>query len=236
MYYLNNRYYDPVIGRFINADTSDVLIVSPTSFTDKNLYAYRDNNPVMRVDSTGEFWNIAAGAIIGGAISAATQIAANVISGEKWSSGVLMATVAGAASGALASTGIGLTGQIFGNAGISAASEVASQLKDGNTDISSIAINAGIMAVVGGISGAIGGPGIRSKGTAYKKSIDTLNSVKGNVSKALSNPKGYRHQINSAIKNHASMSRTAVKSTAKSFTKASGFATFWGRVKNWFSR
>ena len=30
-YYLNNRYYDPVIGRLINADTTDVLTVSLTS-------------------------------------------------------------------------------------------------------------------------------------------------------------------------------------------------------------
>ncbi len=56
MYYLNSRYYDPQIGRFISADTADVLTAAPTAFTDKNLYAYCDNNPVVRVDSTGAVW------------------------------------------------------------------------------------------------------------------------------------------------------------------------------------
>ena len=56
------------------------------------------------------------------------------------------------------------------------------------------------MAFIGGIGGAIGGKGIRAKNTAYKKSIDTLNSLKGNVSKAIRNPKNYRHKINRAIK------------------------------------
>ncbi len=56
-YYLNSRYYDPVTGRFLNADTTSVLTATPTALTDKNLYAYCDNNPVMRVDDGGEFWD-----------------------------------------------------------------------------------------------------------------------------------------------------------------------------------
>ena len=43
-------------GRFINADTTDVLTVSPTALTDKNLYAYCDNNPVVRRDEFGAIW------------------------------------------------------------------------------------------------------------------------------------------------------------------------------------
>jgi len=30
---------------------------TPMAFTDKNLYAYCDNNPVMRVDNGGQFWD-----------------------------------------------------------------------------------------------------------------------------------------------------------------------------------
>ncbi len=54
-YYLNSRYYDPEIGRFINADTTDILGIQG-DFYDKNLFAYCDNNPVVRKDTTGEFW------------------------------------------------------------------------------------------------------------------------------------------------------------------------------------
>ena len=56
-YYCGNRYYDPATGRFINADSTNTLMNTPMAYTDKNLYAYCDNNPVMRVDNGGEFWD-----------------------------------------------------------------------------------------------------------------------------------------------------------------------------------
>lgn len=55
MYYLNSRYYDQEVGRFISADTTDVLGVDADLY-DKNLYAYCDNNPAMRSDTDGECW------------------------------------------------------------------------------------------------------------------------------------------------------------------------------------
>ena len=56
-YYCGSRYYDAVTGRFINADSTNTLMNTPMAYTDKNLYAYCDNNPVMRVDNGGEFWD-----------------------------------------------------------------------------------------------------------------------------------------------------------------------------------
>ena len=58
-YYLQSRYYDPAIGRFLNIDDPVVLKESPMVLTDKNLYAYCDNNPVTRTDDDGEFWETA---------------------------------------------------------------------------------------------------------------------------------------------------------------------------------
>ena len=56
-YYLQSRYYDPEIGRFINADSyasTDMVGLLST-----NMFSYCENNPVMRVDPTGElFWDI----------------------------------------------------------------------------------------------------------------------------------------------------------------------------------
>ena len=52
LYYLQSRYYDPAIGRFLNADTVDYL--EPESITGINLYAYCENNPVMYVDIIGK--------------------------------------------------------------------------------------------------------------------------------------------------------------------------------------
>lgn len=53
LYYLQSRYYDPEIGRFISADSIEYL--NPDSINGLNLYAYCSNNPVMNIDPNGEF-------------------------------------------------------------------------------------------------------------------------------------------------------------------------------------
>ena len=58
LYYLNSRFYDPNVGRFLGPDNPEVVLASQTTITDKNLYAYCDNNPVMRVDGQGNFWDV----------------------------------------------------------------------------------------------------------------------------------------------------------------------------------
>ena len=66
LYYLQSRYYDPDTGRFVNADTQ--LNEGVLGY---NMFAYCENNPVMREDSTGEiFKQIIKGAIVGGTVSA----------------------------------------------------------------------------------------------------------------------------------------------------------------------
>ena len=70
LYYLQSRYYDPKIGRFINADSVDYLDASGTVLG-CNLFAYCENNPVNMVDENGLF-AMAATAIAGVGISAAT--------------------------------------------------------------------------------------------------------------------------------------------------------------------
>lgn len=51
MYYLQSRYYDPEIGRFLNAD---VFASTGQGILGNNMFAYCRNNPVMRCDPTGE--------------------------------------------------------------------------------------------------------------------------------------------------------------------------------------
>ena len=97
-YYLNSRYYNPEIGRFINAD--DVSYLEPGSLNGLNLYTYCENNPVMMVDPDGNFGILAlfaitvSSAIIGGGI----QLASNALAGKTGSE--LWEGVAGAALGA----------------------------------------------------------------------------------------------------------------------------------------
>lgn len=73
LYYLNSRYYDPEIGRFINAD--DIANLS-NNFNGLNLYAYCLNNPSNYTDPNGTFLialiltflaiTTIAGAVVGG--------------------------------------------------------------------------------------------------------------------------------------------------------------------------
>ena len=53
-YYLQSRYYDPEIGRFINADA---FPATGQGILGTNMYAYCGNNPVTRTDSGGFFWD-----------------------------------------------------------------------------------------------------------------------------------------------------------------------------------
>ena len=53
-YYLQSRYYDPSMGRFINADSQLNINDGPLGC---NLFAYCGNDPVNRIDQTGYFWN-----------------------------------------------------------------------------------------------------------------------------------------------------------------------------------
>ena len=54
LYLTGTRYYDPVIGRFINADA---YVSTGQGVLGNNMFAYCGNNPVNRVDLTGQFWS-----------------------------------------------------------------------------------------------------------------------------------------------------------------------------------
>ncbi len=64
LYFLQTRYYDPEVGRFISQD--GVEYADPTTVNGLNLYAYCGNNPVMGYDPTGTIDWGAVGRFIGG--------------------------------------------------------------------------------------------------------------------------------------------------------------------------
>ncbi len=53
MYYLQSRYYMPVLCRFINADIPDIAQQSKDEINGLNLFAYCNNDPVNNVDPSG---------------------------------------------------------------------------------------------------------------------------------------------------------------------------------------
>ncbi len=174
MYYLKSRYYQPEICRFISADTIEVLDCQG-DLNDKNLYAYCDNNPVMRVDTGGQIWItlgiMAAGGGIGMVIGAASSaITQYMFNGEiNWKS-VGVAAVGGFVSGAVAASPLGLTGQIGVGAAVGAVSYVADCKVNGSAlKVDELAVS----AAAGAVSGGIGGSGANQ----YKALSNTIKTA-----------------------------------------------------------
>ncbi len=121
LYYLQSRYYNPQIGRFLNAD--DFNYLDPSSTHGLNLYVYCNNNPVMYSDSTGNApewlkWLSIGAAVLGtilvvGAITVLTMGVGTTIMVTTMAGAVLH----GAAVGTLIGAGIGVVaGGIIGGA------------------------------------------------------------------------------------------------------------------------
>ena len=94
LYFLQTRYYDPEIGRFLNRDS--VNYADPGTINGLNLYAYCLNNPVAYVDPTGHsitavLLSLLVAGLVGATIETAGTFVSDVVnsvkSGEwQWSS------------------------------------------------------------------------------------------------------------------------------------------------------
>ena len=102
LYYLQSRYYDFANCRFINADT--FATTDANGFLSANMFAYCENNPVMRTDEDGEAWFTIANAVFGAAVGVVSQVATNLATGQKWSHGILGAALGGAVYNVVALT------------------------------------------------------------------------------------------------------------------------------------
>ena len=118
LYYLNSRYYDPEVGRFINADTTDVLENAQYDINGLNLYAYCDNNPVTGRDDEGDmsFWKKLAVAVAVVAVVAVVAAATAATGGALCAAAtVLVGAAKGAVIGAATGAAIGAaTGAVQG--------------------------------------------------------------------------------------------------------------------------
>ena len=106
---MSSRYYDPEIGRWINADIPETLTVDFETFTQYNLFSYCFNNPVNMSDETGTWpsWATKIAIGIGAIVIGAVVVAATAATG-----GVAAAFVGAAVAGlktAVVSGAIGAT-------------------------------------------------------------------------------------------------------------------------------
>ena len=159
LYYLNSRYYNPEIGRFINADDIDYLGAdsSPLSY---NLFAYCLNNPVNRFDVNGNWsmpnWlKVTVGAVAIAGLAVATVCtggAAAVICGA-----ALSGAIAGGASGAvMGAIGGGISGGWQGALDGACSGFMSGTLIGGATGAASAGLNiaTGATTVVGNAHGS----------------------------------------------------------------------------------
>ena len=122
LYYLKSRYYNPVFGRFVNADDEFVVEIERFHHNQYNLFAYCNNDPVFDSDTDGMlslFGKIALG--IGAAICVAAVTVLTCGVGTATLAGAVAVGAAkgaliGAAAGAAAGAGIGYatTGTVDG--------------------------------------------------------------------------------------------------------------------------
>ena len=97
LYYLQSRYYDSYVGRFINADGQ-----LNGGLLGNNMFAYCENNPVMRTDPNGNGWfGAIAGAICGTLVGAAYGALNALVTGSNMGESVLESAAIGLISGAI---------------------------------------------------------------------------------------------------------------------------------------
>ncbi len=172
-YYLTSRFYNPEFCRFINSDNYALPTATPTELTDKNLFAYCDNNPVTRVDDEGTFWNFVIGAVVGAAISAASA----AISGGDAKS-IALSAVTGAIGGIIGASGLGMVGQIAAGAILSGGSNLANQTLVEGKSLKQLTvedwIDVGIDTVVGGVTAAVS---YKITLSSSKEATKTINDV-----------------------------------------------------------
>lgn len=109
LYYLNARYYDPQVGRFISPDSLSVLDTTRLQVNGLNLYMYCADNPIEKEDPSGRIALIIAamvagavvGAAVGGLFGGLTALANN----QNIGIGILTGAIGGAIMGAGAGAG-----------------------------------------------------------------------------------------------------------------------------------
>ena len=166
LYYLQTRYYDPEVGRFLSQD--DVSYLAPDSINGLNLYAYCSNNPVMATDPTGRFvLSLTALILIGFFVGAAIGSGASIISqgiDDGWDNinwwQVGLDGLIGGLGGALAMSGLNALALGGIGAALGFIGSVGGHLLNGS-DFGrwETWLDIGISTAIGFVSGLVGGRG-----------------------------------------------------------------------------
>ena len=158
-YYLQSRYYDPTMKRFLSCDSEAAITLSPEQPNwNKNLFAYCDNNPIIRVDCGGGAWQVIVFAIaVGGLTSALFEGVYQAAAGNKslseidWTP-VLIEGMNGGLTGLLFTAGIPAPQVTWGKVIINSGTSVAHSIHRGDNlmDTTANAIVTGVGSFAAG--------------------------------------------------------------------------------------
>ena len=136
LYYVSSRYYDPEIGRWINADTTDVLSLPYYHPGQYNLFSYCNNNPVNDRDDDGQLSWLAKIAI--GAAAIAIGVGVTALTGgtalPALVAGVKAACVAGAISAGTSAATTAVRSAVSGDSFATVVQKSAKAAVDGFAD------------------------------------------------------------------------------------------------------
>ena len=155
LYYLQSRYYDPTVGRFINVDNQ----LAFNDMTGLNLFAYCGNNPISRTDANGTaWWHWAIGAAVVAACAIATVVTCGGFAAAAMAVGMVGSGMAAtsAAATVTASAFIG-SAVAFGTAAVTAAASSESPkdfVDQGNWGTVAATVGGGTLGAVGAYLGS----------------------------------------------------------------------------------
>ena len=152
LYYLNSRYYNPTWGRFINADNQ---LSTSSDLSGTNLFAYCGNNPVNRVDPTGEaWWHWVLGAAIVAACAVATVVTCGGVAAAVTAVGLVSNGIAASSAAATIAAGAFVGSSVVYGASVITAASSSSSIDDfySQGNWGTVAATAG-GAVLGGYNG-----------------------------------------------------------------------------------
>ena len=172
-YYLNSRYYDPEVKRFINADTTDILSATGNLY-DKNLFAYCFNNPVMLTDETGSWPSLgqifqAAVGVAVAAVAVAAVVTAGPVLAAAAAVGYTSGVIAAGATLATATVAAGCGGGMVAEA-VTGVNPIKEAVGDEAFDVITTVSTAGAIQGASNISSFVG-PSVGSSSNNTSKYI-----------------------------------------------------------------
>ena len=147
LYYLQSRYYDQKIGRFISPDSIEYL--DPESINGLNLYAYCGNDPINYADPSGhspEWWQW----LINGATTALGIALCFVPGGQVFGAGLIVSGVSGLVANTMDAIGLDSELAMKIQSGLNVIGGIGLSFVPGLGALGASMIGAGVLSFAGG--------------------------------------------------------------------------------------